>query len=192
MKTIHLNLAAKPYRDFRVLYAVLGTAGLVALVLMVYNVMTAYRYLVETKETRAQITAIDEEAARERALAETMELRIAAIDAATLDDQARFINEQIRERAFSWSAMMSRLETLLPGDVRLTNLNPTVDEDGNVTLSLECVSRREDGLLVLLDRIYKDPSFKDSFPSVDSLEGTGLHRISIQTTYLPSPEEVKK
>jgi hypothetical protein len=34
MKTIHLNLAAKPYRDFRALYAVLGTAGLVALVLM--------------------------------------------------------------------------------------------------------------------------------------------------------------
>jgi Tfp pilus assembly protein PilN len=132
--------------------------------------MTAYRYLVDTKETRAQITAIDEEAARERALAETMELRVAAIDAATLDDQARFINEQIHERAFSWSEMMSGLETLLPGDVRLTSLNPAVDDDGNVTLALECVSRREDGLL----------------------EGPGLHRISIQTTYLPSPEKVKK
>ncbi|MCM2314623.1 MAG: hypothetical protein NDJ92_05675 [Thermoanaerobaculia bacterium] len=192
MKTIHLNLASKPYRDFRVPYAVLGIAALVALVLMVYNVLTAYRYLVDTKETRAEIAAIDEEAARERALAETMEQRIASIDAATLDEQARFINQQIRERAFSWSEMMTGLETLLPGDIRLTSLNPSVDEEGNVKLSLQCVSRNKDGLILLLDRLYASPSFGKSFPSTDAIEGTGLHRLGIETVYFPSGREVKK
>lgn len=192
MKTIHLNLASKPYRDFRAPYAVLGLAALVALVLMVYNVLTAYRYLVDTKETRAEITAIDEEAARERALAETMEKRIAAIDAETLDEQARFINEQIRERAFSWSEMMTGLEALLPGDIRLTSLNPSVDEDGNVKLSLQCVSRNKDGLILLLDRLYASPSFGKSFPTNDAIEAGGLHRIAVETIYLPSGREVKK
>lgn len=192
MKTIHLNLASKPYRDYRALYAILGIAGLAAVLLMAYNGLTAYRYLVDTKETRAEIAAIDEEAARQRALAETMEKRIASIDAASLDKQARFINAQIHERAFSWSAMMSRLESLLPGDVRLTSLNPTIDEDGNVQLSLQCKSRRKDGLIVLLDRLYASPDFKKSFPAYDAIEADGLYRLSIQTVYLPNAGEVKK
>jgi len=192
MKTIHLNLASRPYRDYRTLYALLGVAGLVALVLMVYNVMTAYRYLVDTREMRAEITALDEEAARERTMAETMEQRIASIDAASLDEQARFINLQIRERTFSWSTMMSRLESLLPGDVRLISLNPSVEEDGAIRVTLQCVSRRQDGLVVLLDRLYANPAFKSSFPSNDTIEGDGLHRITIETTYLPSAEKVTK
>ncbi len=191
MKTIHLNLASKPYRDLRAFYALLGAAGLVALVLMVYNVMTAYRYMVDTKEAREEMAAIDEEAARERALAETMEKRIAAIDAVALDSQARFINAQIRERAFSWSRMMSRLEELLPDDVRLTSLNPGIDEDGKVHIILQCISRRPDGLVVMLDRLYTNPAFGKSFPTSDTTGADGLHRINIDTTYVPSAEEVK-
>jgi Tfp pilus assembly protein PilN len=192
MKTIHLNLASKPYRDFRVPYAILGVAALAAVVLMTYNAATAWRYLVDTKETRAEITALDAETARERATADSMELRIAAIDAEELDEQARFINAQIRERAFSWSSLMERLEAVLPGDIRLTGLNPNVGEEGDVELALSCVSRKNDGLVVLLDRLYADPSFKNAFPSSDSAQPDGTHRIQIQTAYLPSAPEVKK
>lgn len=191
MKTIHLNLASRPYRDFRAHYALLAAAGLVALGLMAYNVATAYRYLVDTKETREEIAALEEETTRERATAETMERRIAAIDAASLDRQARFINAQIRERAFSWSSMMGALEALLPGDVKLVVLNPTVDEDGTVSLSLDCVSRRDDGLIVLLDRLYASKSFKDTFPSHDGAQPDGTHRLTLQTTYLPAPKEAR-
>jgi Tfp pilus assembly protein PilN len=121
-----------------------------------------------------------------------MERRIAGIDAASLDRQARFINAQIRERAFSWSAMMGSLEKLLPGDVRLVSLNPTVDEFGTVALNLDCVSRRKDGLTVLLDRLYADPSFKDTFPAHDSAQPDGTHRLSLRTRYIPALPEARK
>ncbi|MFA6958199.1 MAG: hypothetical protein WC538_20215 [Thermoanaerobaculia bacterium] len=186
MKTIHLNLASKPYRDFRVFYAALGGAALVALVLMSYNIATAWHYLVDTKEARTEIAALETETAHERETAESMEARIAAIDTVALDEKARFINSQIRERVFSWSSLMQRLETLLPGDVRLTTLNPTVEEDGTVQLSLSCVSRKSDGLVTLLDRLYADPAFKNAFPSSDNAQPDGTHRIEISTMYLPS------
>lgn len=191
MKTIHLNLAAKPYRDFRVPYAILAIAALAALVLMTYNVATAWRYLVDTKESRGEIAKLEAEIARERSTADTLERRIASIDVEALDEQARYINTQIRERAFSWSALMERLETLLPGDVRLTGLNPNVGDDGSVSLSLSCVSRRTDGLVVLLDRLYASPSFKNAFPSSDNAQPDGMNRFVVQTTYIPSAPEVK-
>jgi Tfp pilus assembly protein PilN len=173
---------------------VLGSAALVALVLMTYNVLTAWRYLVDTKEARSEIAALETETTHERETAEAMEKRIGAIDAVELDDKARFINSQIRERVFSWSTLMERLEKLLPGDVRLTTLNPTVEEDGTVNLSLSCVSRKPDGLVTLLDRLYSDPAFKNAFPSSDNAQPDGTHRIEISTTYLPNvpAREVKK
>jgi Tfp pilus assembly protein PilN len=159
---------------------------------MTYNVVTAWRYLVDTKETRAEIAALEAETARERSTADSMELRIAAIDAEELEKQARYINKQIRERAFSWSGLMEKLESLLPGDVRLTGLNPNVDDDGTVGISLSCVSRRADGLVVLLDRLYADKSFKNAFPSSDAAQPDGTHVFTVQTTYVPTAPEVKK
>jgi len=194
MKTIHLNLASKPYRDFGVFYAALGVAALVALVLMTYNVLTAWRYLVDTKEARTEIAPLGKQTAHEGETAEWMGKRIAAIDAVALDEKAKFINSQIRERVFSWSTLMERLEKLLPGDVRLTSLNPSVEEDGTVQLSLSCVSRKSDGLVTLLDRLYADSAFKGAFPSADNKQPDGTHRIEISTTYLPAvaAREVKK
>lgn len=193
MKTIHLNLASKPYRDFRVHYAILGAAALAALVLMTYNGLTAWRYLVDTKEARTEITALEAETARERATAEDMEARIAAIDVSELEKQSRFINARIRERAFSWSGLMQSLETVVPGDVRLTTLNPNIDEEGNVVLSLSCVTRKPDGLVDLLDRLYANPEYREAFPSSDTAQPDGMHRVEVRTVYIPgAAKEVKK
>lgn len=192
MRTIHLNLAARPYRNYRPVYAVVGAAALATAILLGYNLQTAYRYFVETKETRAQIAAIEEETARERSMTEAMEKRIGAIDVGSLAEQSKFINTQIRQRAFPWSALMSRLEKVLPGDVRLTGLTPQIDDDGTVALSLSCIGRRPDSMVLTLDRLFADPAFKNPFPVSDSLEPDGLRRFTISVTYLPGAPEAAR
>ena len=54
MKPIHLNLAARPYRDYRPVYAAVVVMSLLAAFLMLNNVETYYRYIHETKATRAK------------------------------------------------------------------------------------------------------------------------------------------
>ncbi len=192
MRPIHLNLASRPYRDYRPVYLVAGIAGLITAILMVYNMQTAWRYLVETKQTRAQIATIEEDTANEKATAKALDAQLAKIDVRTLDSQARYINLQIRERAFSWSALMERLENVLPGDVRLLELNPTVEETGEVSLILSCATRKPDGMIVLIDRLFADPKFRNAFPSSIRTEQDGTKSFSVQVTYLPDAPEVKR
>ena len=66
MKTLHLNLASRPYRDYKPLYAVVVITSLAIAFLMLNNVETYYRYVNETQSTRALIAKRDSEAAEER------------------------------------------------------------------------------------------------------------------------------
>ena len=59
MKPIHLNLAARPYRDYRPVYAAVVVMSLVTAYLLLNNIETYYRYIRETKTTRAEIATID-------------------------------------------------------------------------------------------------------------------------------------
>jgi hypothetical protein len=192
MKTIHLNLAAHPHRDYRPVWVVVAIAGLVTAMLMVYNLQTAYRYLVETKQTRGEIQDLDDETARERAMTKSIDAALGTIDLRALDSQVKFINSKIRERAFSWSALMERLEKVVPNDVKLSDLNPTVGDDGTVGVSLTCISRKPGGMVQMLDRLLADPAFKGAFPASETIDPDGMRRFSISVTYLPDAPEVKK
>lgn len=186
MKTIHLNLAAKPYRDYRPVYLTVAAMALVTLVLLGYNVVTGYEYLIETEQTRTEIADLEKETADERALASTLSERIDQIDLRTLDGQSRFINEQIRERAFSFSQLLDDLERTLPHDVRLRDLNPTFDDKGNIRLALSCQARKRDGMTDLLNNLYADPVFDDAFPTNERAETDGTYSFGVNVSYLPA------
>jgi Tfp pilus assembly protein PilN len=189
MKTIHLNLAARPYRDYRPIYLTVAAMGLATLVLLGYNVVTGYEYLVETEHTRAEIAELDRETAGEHARAKELEARIATIDVRGLALRSQFVNAQIRERAFSFSELLDELERTLPHDVRLLNLNPMFDEDGTIRLALSCASRKRDGMIDLLNRLYEDESFTDAFPRTERIEADGTLLFFVDVNYLPAARE---
>ena len=58
MKPLHLNLASRPYRDYRPVYATVVVMSLVTAFLMLNNVETYYRYTRETHSTRPKIATI--------------------------------------------------------------------------------------------------------------------------------------
>ena len=109
MKPLHLNLASRPYRDYRPVYAVVVAVSLVIAFLMLQNIDTYYRYVSETKSTRTKIAELEAEAAKEQRLAIVTDERMRSLDVASLATQTRFINSQIAERAFSWSELLDRL-----------------------------------------------------------------------------------
>ena len=59
MKPIHLNLASRPYRDYRPVYAVVVVLSLVTAFLMLNNIETYYRYKHDTRNTSTKISQID-------------------------------------------------------------------------------------------------------------------------------------
>ena len=140
---IGINLATRPFADLgpilKNLRVAMGVLVLVALAL------------------GAGIFALDQKAAQARAKEHAVDLQIAQItqerqkyqsmmrepqNAAVLD-QAQNLNQLFDEKAFSWTLAMEDLETVLPGGVQVTTLEPARDKDGHITLHLRVVGPRD-------------------------------------------------
>lgn len=184
MKPIHLNLAARPYRDYRPVYAVVVVMSLLTAFLMLNNVETYYRYIRETRTTRSEITSIEQQAQQERRKREGAQQRLATLDLRRLDQQTKFVNSKLTERAFSWSTLLDELESVLPDDVRLTSVGPSFGEDGTIRLQMHFKSKSSDGMIATINRMNADPQFRDPFPHNES-SSEGGYSFDLTAQYLP-------
>ena len=185
MKPIHLNLASRPYEDKRLFITTVVGMSIVVAALLFSNIDTYLRYRVQTSNTRANIQKLDAEAEQERRRTQTVKQQISRIDAGALAKQTAFINQQIAQRAFSWSELLDRLEGVLADDVRLTSIAPSFRPDGTVVLNLTLDAKSADGLVDLLKRFNRDPHFANAFPTNESqVPGSGYH-ITLSVDFKP-------
>lgn len=185
MKPLHLNLAANPYRDYRPVYAVVVVVSLLIAFLMLQNIDTYYRYVSETKSTRAKIAQLESEAAKEQRVAQSIDERMRTLDVTSLARQTRFINAQIAERAFSWSELLDRLERVMPGDVRITSIQPSFLANGLVHLELMCDAKTAEGLVATLNQFNSAPQFSGPFPHGEVKTPAG-YQFGLGVDYKPS------
>lgn len=192
MKPLHLNLAANPYRDYRPVYAVVVVMSLLIAFLMLQNIDTYYRYVSETKTTRTKIAQLESEAAKEQRVAQSIDERMRTLDVTSLNQQTRFINTQLAERAFSWSELLDRLERVLPPDVRITSIQPSFGATGLVHLEMMCEAKTAEGLVATLNHFNASAQFSNPFPHGESRLANGTFQFGIGVDYKPSIARVVK
>ena len=185
MKPIHLNLAARPYRDERPFIAVVVVSSVLIAVLTLMNFDAWYRYRTETQSTRAKIAQVEEQGRREREREQAAVRRLKGLDLKRLDRQTKFINAKLAERAFSWSTLLDELESVLVDDVRLVSVSPKFAEDGTILLSLNFQTRSPDGMITTINRMNADPQFADAFPSNETRLDGGNYSFDLTAQYLP-------
>lgn len=191
MKPLHLNLAARPYRDYRPVYAAVVLMSLLTAFLMLNNVDTYYRYVHETKATRAKIAQREAQATQERDRQAISKRRLAQLDLVQLDDQTHFINAQLAERAFSWSVLLDELETVMGDNVRLISVAPTFGPTGDVKLVLNFETKSGNGLIETMNRMHAHPKFQNPFPSNETVlsDGSG-YSFDLIVQYLTAPRQI--
>lgn len=187
MKPIHLNLASRPYRDYRPVYAAVVLMSLLTAFLMLNNIDTYYRYLHETRTTRAKIAQREAQAAQERQRETAAKQRLATIDLAQLDDQTRFINMKLAERAFSWSLLLDDLESVLANNVRLISVAPSFskEESGAIDLKLNFEAKESDGMIETINRMHAHPKFARPFPANETQQD-GRFTFDLSVAYFPT------
>lgn len=192
MRPLHLNLAARPYRDYRPVWATVAAMALATLLLFINNVQTAYDYFVTTEATRGEIAELRTEAERERRKAQAAETAMRNVDVASLNLQTAYINAQIAERAFSWSELLDHLEAVVPKNVRLVSLDPTVTVTGQTRLRLNCVAKSSQGLVEILNNMLRYPHFSRPFPQSETALPSGLHQFQLSVDYMPAPRGLRE
>ena len=185
MKPLHLNLASRPYRDYRPLYAVVVVSSILIAFMMLNNVDTYYRYIRETKATRSKIADLDRQAETEQRQTQQVSERLRSFNVKVLAEQTQFVNARLAERAFSWSELLDRLEHVVPNDVRLESIQPTFGKDGFVHLTVIALGKNSESMVHTLDRFNHDAHFANAFPSSEDRADNGYH-FGVSLDYRPS------
>lgn len=189
MKPLHLNLAARPYRDYRPLYAVVVVASILIAIMLLNNIETGYRYVRETRTTRDKINSIERQIDVENAKTDDANQRLRTVNVKVLSDQAQFVNARLAERAFSWSELLDRLERVLPDDVRIESVAPSFEKNGLVHLNMQVAAKNGTGMTRTIDRLNRDPHFGGPFPTSEDRTDTG-YRFGIGVDYRPSIKRI--
>jgi Tfp pilus assembly protein PilN len=184
LRAIHLNLASRPYRDYRPVYAVVVLISLATAFLMLSNIDTYLKYVHETKTQRTKIEQLDAQTTQEAQRADQLQSQVAGINFKALNAEVKYVNSQLAERAFSWSELLDRLERVLPKDVRIVTLAPSFDKTGAVRLDMTCVSKTADGLVDSINSLNRDQAFSQPFPHSESSENA-LFTFAISVQYHP-------
>jgi len=140
---ISLNLATRPFADLgpalkrlRIGMGVLVVlAGLLALGLHLVHQ--------RAEDARARDHSLDGRIAALRGEREGYHQLMQQPVNAQLLDQVRVLNGLFDEKTFSWTLAMEDLETVLPGGVQVSTLEPVRDKNGKITLHLRVIGPRD-------------------------------------------------
>jgi len=140
---IAINLASRPFADLapilKRLRIAMGVLALVAIALA----LGLHALHHKADQARARARSLDGQIAgvtRERQGYQAMMRRP---DNALVVAQVENLNQLFDEKAFSWTLAMESLETVLPGGVQVTSIEPTRAKDGHITLRLRVVGPRD-------------------------------------------------
>jgi Tfp pilus assembly protein PilN len=184
------NLATRPFLNTRQVWLVAGAAGVLAIILTILNVRL---YLASTTDLGAELTRRDE--LEERYLQLETEVR-ADVDALqkvpwrTLSGRVQATNLILHQHSFLWLQMLDDIEAVMPWDVRLTQIAPSVGPD-EAALTLQVVAQSRPALLKFLENLLDDPRFAEPTPRTEKTpeetEAVG-YVMSLRVIYLPSGE----
>jgi type IV pilus assembly protein PilN len=143
---ITLNLASQPYVDLR---SILKQLRILMLILVVLALPLWYLLRAERGKAAAAT-------ARVQAMQNNVQRR--QPQNAAILTQADFLNSLFRRKAFSWTATMTDLETVLPTGVEVLSIDPEVAKDGSVVIHLR-VSGARDRAVELVRNLEKSRHF---------------------------------
>jgi type IV pilus assembly protein PilN len=166
---ITLNLASKPFIELRPLYARLRWW---MAILLIAAIPLWLLLKVETRKAaiaNARLQSVESGIQRLQNQQQSYQAMMRQPQNAAVLTQAQFLNQLFARKAFSWTAIMMDLETVLPAGVQVMNIDPATDKAGNVTIRLR-VSGQRDRAVDLIRNLEHSRRFLQPRLASESLE----------------------
>jgi len=181
---IPINLASQPFRRDRALVAasiavtllLLGTLGvLISLALADRAQMADVR--ADIARLNARVRAVNTEQAR-------LDLVLRKPENAEVLERSVFLNELLVRKGISWTRIFADLENVLPHDVRIVQIHPSVDAQNRIMLDMQVASESPEPVIELMRRMAQPPFGKPE-PKLQQgpTQAEPLYRFRVSVDY---------
>ncbi|MCS6884870.1 MAG: hypothetical protein RMM17_00300 [Acidobacteriota bacterium] len=182
MFRLQINLARRPFRNRRLFWLILSVA-------FAFTLLAGVQIVRMLAEREASIADVSKKVALQKD--ELQRLQSKKIEGATAltEDQERRLRAAsllIRRRAFSWSKMLSDLETSLPGTIKILSIDfvEDLEDAGNVKLLVALVARSAEELTKTVAQLDKRQIFYVDVKN-ESISADNGHEFQLEVTYHP-------
>jgi hypothetical protein len=117
-----------------------------------------------------------------RADAARIRSQVNQAELATLSAAADEANLIIEQRAFSWSQLLTEIETALPDDVRVTKIDPRID-DGQFVVAITLEAQQVEDYAAFMEALERGGRFSSVLPKVESRADDGIIDVQIEGRY---------
>jgi Tfp pilus assembly protein PilN len=183
---LRTNLATRPFYNVRAVQVLIGTFALIVIAFTLFNVIELIRLRGAESALGSHASESEAEAQRLRAEAARIRRQIDHKELEAVSAAAREANAIIDRRAFSWTQLLELLEHTLPADVRITTVQPSL-EDGEFRVTLAAEARRTEDVADFIDALEKTGAFSDIVPRQESVTSEGLVATSLAVVYKQPP-----
>ena len=180
---LRANLSTRPFYNERAVRAGLGTVALLTSGLTIFNLVQVSELRSRNDEFRQRAGQNDAQARslRDQARTSRQLLNQAELDVAHL--AAREANLLIERRAFSWTELFNQFEQTLPPDVRISEVQPQIDQSGRLQVSMTVVTRTAEALDAFIDALEKTGSFRNVLSRQEQADDDGTIKSILQGYY---------
>ncbi|MBZ5560041.1 MAG: PilN domain-containing protein [Acidobacteriia bacterium] len=182
---IRTNLSTRPFYNEQAVHVLLGVVALAVVAATAFNVSRVLRY--SRSDTRLATEASQDESKAAALRKQAASVR-ASIDPKLLDvasAEARQANDLIDRRTFSWTELFNRLETTLPDDAHIASVQPKIDKNGTIVLTIKVTARSVDDVSTFMERLEKTGAFARLYSVEDRFDDQGLLQSVLEGSYVP-------
>ncbi len=188
---LNINLASQKYEDARAFYMRWGTGlGLLLVMTIVLSSLawSSHSQSVQANQRIAELQRKIADLDREKAASEAILNRPENHD---VREQARFWNERIRQREFSWTQLFTDLEKVMPNRAYVVAVQPESSDKGT-KLKLVVAAETHDNANDLVKRMegstrFRHPSIAAEHFQPATKTGPAVVQFDIEAYYTPPP-----
>ncbi|MCP4898726.1 MAG: hypothetical protein GY906_17285 [bacterium] len=184
------NLASQPFLNARPVWLVTIGALTLAVIFLGFNI---HAYLSGNRQHGEKLSERVKLEAEQRVIEGELRADVGQLDQVSwrgLRLQVSELNIVLRQQGFSWLVLLRDIEEVLPRDVRLTRIAPSVN-DAEVQLAISGLARSRDAMLLLLENLIENQDFSDPVPNNEIWpEGSdrGIYEFTLRVRYLAGEE----
>ena len=185
---LRTNLSTRPFYNVRAVHAALGAVAAVVLLFTLFNAVQIVRLALSQQTLGASAADAEQEAARLRSEAAKIRAQINPQELKVVANEAREANRIIDQRAFSWTELFAQFEATLPPDVRITAVQPRIEEN-NFVIGVGVEARRAEDLDAFVEALETGGSFHNVLAVQEQTGEGGLIEAIVEANYVPRPRE---
>lgn len=184
---LDLNLATQPYENVRDFLLRWGTGLALAVVFSVALVWLAVSGWRESRAIERDIGLKRQDIARLKQEEQKAQAILNQPQNSGTRARSALLNALIARKAFSWTEAFSDFEKLLPARVQVVSIQPQLDADNQLTITLVVSSDSREKAIELLKNLEDSNHFQHAqlLSEANDQQGKGGTRFQLSAVYVP-------